>query len=482
MQSISMLSRNLGVAIRLTLGCAALVGCGGYALAAVDRSHKPEPGPAPAASFPEYKDLTLPNGLRVFIIQDDRRPMATFRLVVKAGSAQDQKSGTASLTANLLNRGTKRRSAEAFAKESDFLGSRVEAAAGPDSISLIASSLNKYTSQLLDLMSDAARNPVFTEEQLGKARKISLSALEAQKQQPEALLAKLMSRVVYGSHPYGRFSTPESVSSIERQDLVDFHSTYFRPQNATLAVVGDVTPETILPLIEHAFGSWESAPVPESKATPVPEIKGISVHLVNRPGSVQSNIAVCSPGPKRNTPDLPEVLVLNSTLGGGFSGRLFQNLREAHGWTYGSYSAFDPRRMAGSFQATAETRNDVTAPAAVEILKEIEKICQEPVPEAELALQRQYNVGNYLLSLEKSDRTAQRVQDIDLYGLPGDFYKNYARRMGGVTPVLMQATAQTHLDAKNMCIIVVGEAKDIKASLESLGPVTVYDTDLKAKP
>ncbi|RFC45219.1 MAG: putative Zn-dependent peptidase [Verrucomicrobia bacterium] len=448
----------------------------------VDRSIKPNPGSAPAASFPEFKDLTLPNGLRVFIIQDDRRPMVTFRLVVKSGSSQDEtKPGTASLVANLLNRGTKTRSAEAFAKESDFLGSRVEAAAGPDSTALIASALNKYTGQLLDLMSDAARNPVFSEEQLAKARKISLSALEAQKQQPQALLSKLVAKVVYGVHPYGNLATPESVSSIERGDLERFHQTYFHPKNATLAVVGDVDQKQVIALIEKAFGSWENTEIPKTLQNPLPEIKGRSVHLVDRPGSVQSNIAVCRPGPRRNTPDLPEVLVLNSTLGGGFSGRLFQNLRETHGWTYGAYSAFDPRREAGSFEASAETRNEVTAPAVTEILKEIDRLCKEPAPETELALQREYNIGNYLLSLEKSDRTAQRVQDIDLYGLPQDFYKTYARRMGAVTPPLMQATAQAHLDTDNICIVVVGEAKDIKSSLEAFGPVTVYDTDLKIK-
>jgi predicted Zn-dependent peptidase len=408
--------------------------------------------------------------------------MVTFRLIVKSGSALDgSKPGTASLVANLLNRGTKRRTAETFAKEADFLNSRVEAVAGPDSISLIASALNKYTSPLLNLMSDAACNPVFSGEQLEKARKISLSGLEAQKQQPQALVAKLVSKVVYKDHPYGRFATPESVSAITREDLARYHELYFQPGNATLAVVGDVTEDQVIPLVEQAFGSWKNTVTPESVQFPEPKITGRSVHLVDRPGSVQSNIVVCRPGPRRNTPDLPEVLVLNSTLGGGFSGRLFQNLRETHGWTYGAYSAFDPRKAAGSFEASAETRNEVTAPAVTEILKEIERVCKEPAPEAELALQREYNIGNYLLSLEKSERTAQRVQDIDLYGLPKDFYKTYARRMGAVTPLLMQATAQTHLDTENTCIVVVGEAKEIKTALEAFGPVTVYDTDLNEK-
>ena len=449
----------------------------------VDRSVKPEPGRAPTASFPEYKDITLSNGLRLFFIQDDRRPMVTFRLMVKSGSDADgPKPGTASLTATLLNRGTASRSAEDFAKETDFLGSRIEASAGPDSIALTAAALNKYTAQLLQLMSDAARQPAFTEEQLNKARKLVLSSLEAQKQKPGALLSKMVAKVVYGNHPYGSIATPDTVKSILRDDLVQFHKLHFRPNNATLAIVGDVSLEQVLPLIEEAFGSWERADIPAVQRTPPPEIKGRVIHLVDRPGSVQSSIAVCRSGPRRDTPDLPEVLVLNATLGGGFSGRLFQNLREAHGWTYGAYSAFDPRRTAGSFEASAETRNEVTAPAIGELLKEIDRLRTEPVPEPELALQREYNVGNYLLSLERSERTAQRVQDIDLYGLPADFYKTYASRMGSVTPELLQATAKTHLDAENTCIVVVGEAKDIRASLEAIGKVTVYDTDLIQKP
>jgi predicted Zn-dependent peptidase len=453
------------------------------AAAAVDRSKKPAPGPAPAASFPEFNDVTMPNGLRIFIIEDDRRPTVTFRLMVKSGSIFDgKKPGTASLTATLLNRGTVSRDAAAFATQTDFIGSRVEASASPDSISITASSLNKYTEKLLDLITDAIRNPVFAEEQLSKTRKQTLSKLEAQKQQPEALSAKLAARLVYGSHPYGNVATPESINAIQRDDLVAFHKTHFHPNNATLAVVGDVSAKEILPLVEKAFGNWEKSVIPQQPAPEFAKIEGRSIHIIDRAGSVQSNIVVTHPGAARNTPDLPEVLVLNATLGGGFSGRLFQNLRETHGWTYGAYSAFDLKKHGGAFEASAETRNEVTAPAAAEILKEIERIRKDPVPEEELALQREYNVGNYLLSLEKSDRTAQRVQDIDLYGLPSDFYRNYARRMSSVTPELLQKTANRHLHPEDALIIVVGEAKEIRAALEPLGKVTVYNTDLNPVP
>ena len=169
---------------------------------------------------------------------------------------------------------------------------------------------------------------------------------------------------------------------------------------------------------------------------------------------------------------------MNSTLGGGFSGRLFQNLREKHGYTYGSSCAFNYYAQGGYFQATADARNEVTAPAIKEILNEIGRIRTEPIPAEELELQRQYNVGNYLLSLESASRVAGRVQDIELYGLPADFYKTYATRMSAVTPDSAQKLAQKYLSTENTAIVVVGKAETVKPELEKIGKVVVYDTEL----
>ena len=450
------------------------------AAADIDRSVKPEPGPAPEASFPDYQEVTLSNGLKVFVIEDDRKPTVTFRLLIKSGSAFDgDKTGLAGFVAGLLNRGTATRDAATFAKEVDFIGGRLEAVAGPDAVAMVTSGLTKYTDQLLGLFSDALLNPAFPADQLEREQRKALSQLTAEKQEPEALAGKLTGKVIFGGHPYGAYRTPETVQSIKRDDLVAFHKKHFIPNNATLAVVGDVKRDQIIPLVEKALGAWSKGQVPELQAPEIPKLEGLNVHLVDRPGSVQSNIVVAEPGPKRSSPDVAELNVVNATLGGGFSGRLFQNLRERHGWTYGAYSAFDMRELAGAFQASAETRNEVTHLAIGEILKEIERLRQEPVPEKELELQRQYNVGNYLLSLENAARTAQRVQDIDLYGLPADFYKTYAKEMASVTPKDVEQLAQKYLDPKNAALIVVGEAKEVKPALEKLGNVTVYDTELK---
>ncbi len=469
--------------MRLSLSLACLVACtAGPLHAAVDRTKKPEPGPAPAASFPDYIEKTLPNGLKVFVIEDDRKPTVTFRLLIKGGSLHDgPKSGLSAFTATLLNRGTAKRDASTFATESDAIGVKVEASSSEDALNIGASGLTKYTDQVLDLLTDALLHPVFPAEQLEKLRRQTLSRLASEKQESEALAGKLLDKVVFGDHPYGSYATEESVKAIQREDLVAFHKTWFAPNNATLAVVGDLKADTILPIIERAFAAWERRDVPAEKTGAPPEMRGVTIHLVDRPGSVQSNVVVAQPGPAKNVSDLPELNVLNGTLGGGFSGRLFQNLREKHGWTYGAYSAFGPNKFGGTFQASAETRNEVTAPAIREILAEMKRLRDEPVPAAELELQRQYNVGNYLLSLESTSRTAGRVQDIELYGMAADFYKNYASRMAGTTAERVQELAKKYLSLENTAIIVVGEAKEVRPELEKIGKVVEYDTDLVKK-
>ena len=457
-----------------------LTGFAVSALADIDRTKKPEPAPAPAASFPDYKTETLPNGLKVFIIEDDRKPTVTFRLVIRSGSIFDGgKNGTADFVADLLNRGTEKRDAATFALETDSIGVGIESEAGPDSISVSAAGLTKYTGRILDLFSDAVFNASFPAEQFAKLQRQALSALEEEKQQPAKLAGKLTGKVLYGDHPYGAYLTPAAVQAITRDDLVAFHKEHFCPNNATLAIVGDVKAADILAEVKRVFGDWKKGDPRMMKMAAPPAMRGVTIHLLDRPGSVQSNIVIVQPGPARANPDTPELNVLNATIGGGFSGRLFQNLREKHGWTYGAYSAFSMNKFGGGFQASAETRNEVTAPAIVETLKEISRLSDEPVPDAELTLQRQYNVGNYLLSLESSARTAQRVQDIDLYGLPADFYKTYARRMSETTPEKVQALAKKYLSTTDLAIVVVGEAKDVQPALEKIGKVIVYDQDLK---
>lgn len=446
----------------------------------VDRSKKPQAGAPPKAAFPDYTEATLSNGLKVFIVESERQPTVTFRLVIKSGSVFDgAKSGLASFVAEMLTKGTATRTADAFAQEADFIGASVDAGASDDALFVTASGLTKYTAKVLSLFTDAVFNPTFPDAELEKERKKTLSGLQAEKAQPASLAAKLQAKLLFGEHPYGASETEESVKSVTAGDLRAFHKVHFSASNATLAVVGDVKAKELLPQLEAAFGKWAAGAVPQQALAAFPAIQGLTIHLVDRPGSVQSNILVAQRSAARNNPDAPELGVVVATLGGGFSGRLFQNLREKHAWTYGAGIEASPQKLSGTLAAASEVRNAVTDSAIVEILSEMKRIKTELIGEEELTLQREYVAGNYLLSLESASRTASRVQDIDLFGLAKDYYKTYASRVAATTPAKAQTLAKQYLDTDNLVVVVVGEAKEVKAKLEKLARVTVYDTDLK---
>ena len=464
--------------------------------AKLDRTHPPAAGPLPAIAFPDAVTETLPNGLTVFVLPIHKAPTVTFRLLVKSGDIFDgSKPGLAALTADLLNKGTEELSASEFAKKTDFLGISVEAGSTDDALSVTASGLSCYSGEILGFLRDAALRPAFRQQELEKEKVKMVSSLTQKKMDPEDLAVRLRDKLIYGAHPYGAYATPESVQSITREDLVSFRDAHFLPNNATLVVVGDVEPAVVLAQVKEVFGDWKAGEVPNLHLGAIdyigklprfllpgfPSIKGISIAVVDRPGSVQSNLLVAGRGIPKNNPDLPELGTVNSVLGGGMAGRLDANLREKHGFTYGSFSGFGAKKLGGAFSATAEVRNAVTGEAATEILNELKRISAEPIPESELALQRNLLVGNFLMSVENEKRMGERLQEIDLYGLPADFYKTYAGKIAGLTPERASELAKQYIDPSNLVIIAVGEAKEIVPQLEKFGKVTVYDTDLKEK-
>lgn len=453
---------------------------GADAFAQIDRTKKPEAGPAPAASFPNYTETTLPNGLKIFVIESDRKPTVTFRLLVKTGSFADgDKAGLADLTAELLGRGSPKRKASDFAREADKIGADYSASVGDDATSIVISGLTKYADKLLDLLSDAVLNPTFPEEQLEIVRKQALSNITAGKKTPSALAANLQRKALFGDHPYGKFQTEESVNAIKVADVKAFYDAYYFANNATIAVVGDVKSGDVVKKLEKYFGKWKQGSPARAQSGELPDINGMMIHLVDLPGSVQSNIRVAFRSVPRNNPDLVELSVVESVLGGGFSGRLFQNLRETHGWTYGAYASGSYQRQLGYFSANTEVRNAVTDSAIVEILAEMRRIKSEPIGEEELKLQREYLAGNYLLSLERAEQNAARLQNIEFYGLPADYYKTYAQKVSRVTPERAMELAKKYIETNNLAIVVVGDAKEIKPKLEKIAKVRLYDTDLK---
>lgn len=472
--------KTLTFALALFVGTASLLHA-----EPVDRTKAPPAGPLPAVQFPDAVSETLPNGLRVFVLPTHKQPMVTFRLLFKSGDFNDgAKPGLSDLTAALLNKGTEKLTAGEFALKTDFLGISVEAASAPDAITVMASGLSRDSAAMLGFLRDAALHPAFRAGEVEKEKQKMISGLAQKKMEPGELASRLRDKLLFGAHPYGASATPESVEAITREDVLAFHSQYYNLRNATLAVVGDVDPKTVLAQIKETFGmepERDELKALSSRVPGIPALQGVSVHVVDRPGSVQSNILIAGRGVARNNPDLPGLNAINSVLGGGMSGRLFANLREQHGYTYGAYSGFSPRKLGGSFSATAQVRNEVTGAAVDEILSELKRLSAEPIPENELSLQRNFLVGNFLMSVENDQRTAERRQEIDLYGLPGDYYKTYAAKLAAVTPEQGEALAKKYLAANNLILIVVGEAKEIVPQVEKFGKVTVYDTDLREK-
>ncbi len=454
-------------------------------LHADDLSRPPAAGPFPKLNLPEATAGTLPNGLRVFVLPDHRQPTITYRLLIKSGRTYDgKKPGKASLTAEMLNKGSTspELSAEEFAARTDFLGAAVEASAGDDALAIVATGLVRDADAILGYLKAAALYPAFLESEMEREKQQAISALVQQKSNPSALSGRLANQLLYSPHPYGSSATPESVTSLERADLVAFHAATFLPNNATLAIVGDVDPKEAIAQAKAAFGDWKKGELPPAQPAEFPEIRKISVHVIDRPASVQSDIIVAARGVARDNADLPELMVVNSVLGGGFSGRLFANLREKNAFTYGAYSNLSARKLGGSFAASAQVRNAVTGAAVKEIIHELTRLTSEPIPEAELALQRNYLAGNFMMSLENNRRSAERLQEVDLYGLPEGYYEHFIQRVTSVDPKAAEALAHRYIHPGDLLIIATGKAEEIVPQLESFGPVTVYDTDLRIVP
>lgn len=465
---------------RISLIIALLLLVGGSLEAQIDRSKKPEPGPAPTASFPDYHESTLDNGLRVFIISNHAQPLVRFRLLIRSGSEYDGKvSGIADNVTQLLTVGTTTRDALTFAREADLLGLNIGASAADDQMSVSGSGLKKHMDELLTLMTDALYNPTFPEEELDKLKKQSLSGLQTVKRDPDQVMGRLQIVTGYAPHPYANFGIEEDVEHTTRKMLVDFHDRYFIPNNASLAVVGDVTPEEVLPVIERYFSSWKKGEVPENNFPQPEEITGRSVHLVDLGKTqTQTAISVLADGMERRNPDYLPASLMNSILGGGFSGRLFANLRETYGFTYGAYSNLESRKHAGLWMASTTVRRSATDSAFTQILLEMDRMRHEPVDESTMDMHKQYAAGRFLLGLESPSTVAAMVQNLDLYALPKDYYRNYVVNMMRIDAEDVQRMAQTYLDTDNVALLAVGDASEILEPLKAFGEVQMYDTDI----
>ncbi|WP_041739652.1 insulinase family protein [Echinicola vietnamensis] len=442
--------------------------------AQVDRSKYPEPGPAPKIELQDPETFTLDNGLKVFVVENHKLPRVAFSLVLDRDPILEKdKAGMTGFVGEMLMAGTTNRSKDQLDEEVDFIGASLSAG----STSLYGSSLKEHQGKILDLMADVLFNPSFPQEELDKLKKQSLTGLATSRDEPDAISSRLAGKLVYGKdHPYGEIRTEESIEAIELADIKAYYETYFKPNIAYLAIVGDINKEEAEEVVKSHFGSWEKGQVPEMDyATPTPPAQN-EVALVDRSASVQSVIDIAYPlEMSLKNPDYLDTRVLNYILGGGSSSRLFMNLREDKGYTYGAYSSIGSDQLVTSFSAGASVRTEVTDSAVSEMIYEINHIVDEGVTADELEAAKANLSGSFGRSLESPSTLASFAINIERYGLPQDFYKTYLQRLSALTVEDINAAARKYIKPENMYITIVGNGTDIKDKLDQFGPVSLYD-------
>lgn len=445
--------------------------------------------PAPLAprsiNLPTPSEKFLPNGLKVVVVQDNRLPITTFRLAFRSGSANDpaEMPGLSAMTASQLTEGTTTRASLQIAEEVENLGASLHASASSDFTTVSASALSNFAPQILRLLADVVLNPSFPENELALARQNTLQNLQYQRSQPDFLSNEKVAEVIYGEHPYSRVApTAESINAMTRDKLADFHKQTYVPNHAVLIVVGDVDETELMREIETLFCDWQKGEVdnPNYPTPPVREERGIFV--VDRPGSAQSNISLANIGLPRTSPDYFPVLLMNQILGGSASSRLFMNLREEKGYTYGAYSSFDLRKTAGAFEASAEVRTDVTGASLTEFFAELERIRTEEVPAQELQDAKNYLTGVFPIRIETQEGLTGQIVATQLYDLPADYLATYRDKINAVSAADVRRVAQKYITPDKMAIVIVGDAAAISEQIKPFaGKIEYFDASGKAK-
>ncbi|MFQ6032223.1 MAG: M16 family metallopeptidase, partial [Candidatus Zixiibacteriota bacterium] len=428
--------------------------------------------------LPDIKKETLANGLKVIVIEHHELPVVAFRLVLKSGSAFDPpgKAGLANLTAGLLRKGTETKDATQIAEEIDFVGGSLGAGANWDATFASCRVLNKYFDAGLDLLADIILNPTFNEDEIERLRKQTIAGIMQDKDDPGSVAEENFRAFVFGEHPYGQplEGTEHSVPSITRDDIVNFYKTYYVPNNAVLAVVGDIKTDDVLKKVKSKFGSWERKEFVTPDLAQPPEIKGFQILLVDKPDLTQSYIKIGHLGIERKSPDYFPVRVMNYILGGGgYASRLVDEVRDKRGLTYDIRSIFDPYRLKGAFEVSTFTRIDSTLGAVQAILKQIERMRAEKVSEKELSETKSFYNGYFPLQFETPEQIATQILNVELYDLGEDYIKNFRKNISAVTTDDILRVAQKYLDPDNIKLVVVSKAEELKTELESLGEVEV---------
>ena len=449
--------------------------------AQIDRTKQPTPGPPPEINLKDPLRFELKNGLKVMVVENHKLPRVRIQLMIdNPPILEAEKAGVGALTSSLLGKGSTNIPKDDFYEEVDFLGASINIGAQSAS----ASCLSKYFPRILELMADAALNPNFTEEEFDKEKNILLTSIEAEEKDVSAIANRVELALAYGkNHPYGQITSKETVNSVTLMDIEQHYRNYFVPANAYLVVVGDVEFDNVKELVTEAFTPWSKATPPSFSYSDPTDAQYTQVNFVDVPNAVQSEVTVQNITELRmKDPDYLNALLANRILGGGSQARLFVNLREDKGYTYGAYSSIRANKYSPMrFSAYAQVRNAVTDSSVVQILSELDRITKEPVTDEELANAKAKYAGSFVMALEKPETVANYALNIETEDLPEDFYKTYLERIEAVTKEDVQKAAKKFFSTSNARIVVTGKGQDVLENLEKVSfndkavPVLYYD-------
>lgn len=453
---------------------------------AFDRTQPPALATPGALTLPPVVRRQLPNGLELLVVEHRELPIVDMILVVKTGGEGDPpaKPGVATLTSSMLDEGAGQRTSLDIADQEAFLGVQVNTRSGWDLSTVSLHAPVAVLDSALSLFADVALRPTFPVADLERLRKERMTELLQLKDRAPQIADRAYASILYGErHPYGRplTGTESSTRAITRADIQRFYQTYYRPNNATLIVVGDVTPDDIERRVAAQFGSWARGTIPETRFAEPPAALATAIYLIDKPGAPQSSVRIGSIGVPRSTDDYFAILVMNTILGGSFTSRLNNNLRETRGYTYGAGSSFSMRRTAGPFTAGAEVVGAKSDSSLIEFMKELRAI-REAVPETELDKAKRYLQLQLPGEFETTGDIASQLIPVVVHGLPLDYYNSYIQRIEDVTAADVQRVAQQYVDPSKFTVVIVGDRKSIEAGLRSLNIGALSIRDIAGQP
>lgn len=451
-------------------------------MSAIDRSNAPAPTEPRPYHFPHITRTTLPNGLRVLVAENHNAPLVSFRALIRSGADHDTHgtAGLASVTADLLDEGAGTRDAIGLAEDIGLLGAALGTGADWDASYVSADALSRNGEAALEIFSDVTARATLPPDGLERVRAERLNEILQQRDEPGVIAGKRFAHLLYGTGAYGNslVGNADTVARISIDDVRRFYGQHFVPNNSTVVVSGEIDSARAIELVSNALGGWKRGAEPPRPVVAPRPIDASRVYVIDRPQAVQSEIRVGHIGVSRSTEDYFALSVMNAIFGGVFNSRINLNLRERHGYTYGARSQFAFRRHAGPFVVAAPVRNEVTLQSVSEVLAELRRIRTGDIEERELDDVKNYLMGVFPATVQTASDIASRLVDMELYGLPEDYFDRYRENIANVSKEDVEHVAQKYLDPDRVLIVIVGNATQIREPLGTLGmPVHEMDID-----